>query len=231
MPVVAGKLLQLPATLATSESLAENARRQRRRAGGTIVEASSWTLTCILDDASETRRWGAALGELLQPGHLILLSGPLGAGKTVFTQGVGAGLGVGEPVTSPTFTLVHYYHAADGTGPLLVHADLYRLEDPAEVEGLGLEDAMAVAPVVVEWWQRAEGFFPPGRLEVELEPLKVVPASPASAQPPEVAAGVPHGASLSIPRRLRARATDAVHQRLLEAWIQRMGHTELQPER
>lgn len=152
----------------------------------------------------ETRRMGRALGRLLQPGHLVLLEGPLGAGKTVFVQGVAEGMGLEERVTSPTFTLVHHYGYEGGPGgadgSALVHADLYRLEDPAEVDELGLDDAAAEAPVVVEWWSRAPDGFPPGRLELEIE----VDAAPGK----------------EAVRRLRARATDPGHQRLLDAWRQ-----------
>ncbi|MDQ0190061.1 tRNA (adenosine(37)-N6)-threonylcarbamoyltransferase complex ATPase subunit type 1 TsaE [Alicyclobacillus cycloheptanicus] len=99
--------------------------------------------------SAQTRKLGAALGRLLQPGHVVLLSGELGAGKTTFTQGVAEGLGVIGEVTSPTFTLVAEY-----TGRIpLVHADLYRLGADAEaVWQTGLEDYLeGEAAVLIEW--------------------------------------------------------------------------------
>ena len=147
----------------------------------------------------DTRALGEALGALLCPGHLVLLSGPLGAGKTVFVQGVAAGLGVTQRVTSPTFTLLHHYEG-EGGRCLLVHADLYRLSEPGDWETLGLEDAAAQAPLVVEWWERAPEAFPPGRLEIE---VKIEGESADS------------GWSR---RSFHCRATDALHARLLEAW-------------
>jgi tRNA threonylcarbamoyladenosine biosynthesis protein TsaE len=102
----------------------------------------------------ETRAAGMELARVLGPGTLVLLSGPLGAGKTEFVRGIAEGLGAGSgEVASPTFALVHEYGPA-GRAPLLVHADLYRLlgSGPVLVDDLGLEEARAGgAVVVVEW--------------------------------------------------------------------------------
>lgn len=108
----------------------------------------------------DTERLGRAIGELLRAGDLVLLSGELGAGKTALAGGIARGLGVPEDerVTSPTFTLVQEYDTA--RGPLL-HADLYRLLEPAErtreeVERLGLRERRAEGCiVVVEWGEGA----------------------------------------------------------------------------
>ncbi len=98
----------------------------------------------------ETADAGAALGRALRPGTVVLLSGPLGAGKTAFVRGLAAGLGCDpEDVSSPTFTLVQEYR---GTC-LLQHADLYRLA-PAEVDDLGLEDLLDRSVLAVEWPDR-----------------------------------------------------------------------------
>lgn len=99
--------------------------------------------------SAETKRLGQALGHLLQAGHVVLLAGTLGAGKTTFTQGVAAGMGVAEDVTSPTFTLLAEYR---GRIPL-VHADLYRLGDDAEAAWqTGLDDYLeGDAAVLIEW--------------------------------------------------------------------------------
>ena len=103
---------------------------------------------------TETRQAGAALSRLLAAGDVILLGGDLGAGKTTFTQGVARGLGVVEPVTSPTFTLLHSYEGA--TGLLLLHADLYRLDYLQEVIDLGLPELLEEGAVaVVEWGELA----------------------------------------------------------------------------
>jgi tRNA threonylcarbamoyladenosine biosynthesis protein TsaE len=105
------------------------------------------------ESAARTRALGKLLGMLLKPGDIVLLEGDLGAGKTVFTQGVGAGLGIGGPINSPTFTLLKEY---SGRIPLY-HFDLYRIEDPAELFGLGFEGYFGGEGVcVVEWAERGE---------------------------------------------------------------------------
>ena len=113
----------------------------------------------------ETIRLGARLGRLLLPGDIILLEGPIGAGKTVFAQGIARGLEVAEPVVSPSFTLVREY-----VGRLaLSHADLYRLSPGAEVESIGLDDYLAAdGVVVVEWAERAGDSLPGDCLLVQL---------------------------------------------------------------
>jgi tRNA threonylcarbamoyladenosine biosynthesis protein TsaE len=91
--------------------------------------------------------------------------GPLGAGKTTLVQAACEGAGVAGPVTSPTFTLVHRY----GVEHPIYHADLYRIEDPAELPGIGWEDLTAGdAPVFVEWAERAGDRLPLDRWEVRL---------------------------------------------------------------
>ena len=116
----------------------------------------------------DTRAIGAAVAGLARPRDLILLAGDLGAGKTVFAQGVGAGLGVQEPVTSPTFTLVRTY---PGRIPL-VHADVYRLERLQEVIDLGLPELLdegGGAVAVVEWGDVAAATFAADYLSVRME--------------------------------------------------------------
>jgi tRNA threonylcarbamoyladenosine biosynthesis protein TsaE len=99
---------------------------------------------------AETEAAGRVLGERLQPGAVVLLSGPLGAGKTAFARGLAAGLGCDtEDVSSPTFTIVQEYQ-----GRLdLQHADLYRIS-PAEVDDLALEEIGADGVLAVEWPDR-----------------------------------------------------------------------------
>jgi tRNA threonylcarbamoyladenosine biosynthesis protein TsaE len=101
-----------------------------------------------LPAAADTFELGLALGRLLQAGDLVLLTGPLGAGKTVLAQGVGAGLGVTGPVVSPTFVIARVHRG--GRLPL-VHADAYRLGSLAEVDDLDLDADLADSVTVVEW--------------------------------------------------------------------------------
>jgi len=102
--------------------------------------------------ADDTQLLGRALAARLRAGEWLLLSGPLGAGKTTFVRGLARGLGYDGTVRSPTFTLVATYK----TSPMLVHADLYRLDEGACVDDLGLDDLAAEgdAVVVVEWADR-----------------------------------------------------------------------------
>jgi tRNA threonylcarbamoyladenosine biosynthesis protein TsaE len=110
-----------------------------------------------LDTVERTREFGARLAGLLRAGDLLLLAGPLGAGKTALTQGIGAGLGVLGDVTSPTFVIarVHRPDPAGGRGLPLVHADAYRLGDAAdpraEIDDLDLDASVEEAVTVVEW--------------------------------------------------------------------------------
>jgi tRNA threonylcarbamoyladenosine biosynthesis protein TsaE len=100
--------------------------------------------------AAQMRELGSRLAGLLRPGDLVLLSGPLGAGKTTLAQGIGSGLGVRGRVTSPTF-VISRIHPSLGIGPALVHADAYRLGSKAEVDDLDLDTDMASSVTVVEW--------------------------------------------------------------------------------
>lgn len=111
---------------------------------------------------------GAALAPMLLPGDVIALSGDLGAGKTVFTQGLAGALGVEGRVTSPTFTLVHNY---DGRYRI-VHMDVYRLDSFQEVLDLGFEELLdPEAILVVEWGEAVAPLLPRRYLEVEFRHL------------------------------------------------------------
>src|SRR4051812_11624008 len=97
----------------------------------------------------QTRAIAAAVARLARAGDLIVLSGEMGAGKTAFAQGFARAIGVDQPVTSPTYTIVHSYEAGSTT---LHHADLYRLNHTAEVADLGLDEFLEDdAIVLVEW--------------------------------------------------------------------------------
>ena len=117
------------------------------------------------------RELGRKLAGKLRAGDLVILSGPLGAGKTTLVQGIGAGLRVRGPITSPTFVIarVHPRLAGDsGTGPPLVHADAYRLGSVVEVDDLDLDTDNAVT--VVEWGRGLVEELAEDRLEISIEP-------------------------------------------------------------
>ncbi len=115
--------------------------------------------------ADETKELAAALAELARPGDLLLLVGDLGAGKTAFTQGFGAALGIDELITSPTFTLVNTY-----VGRLeLNHLDVYRLGDLAEFEDLGMGEMLDDGSVtVIEWGDAVAPALPSDFLEIRI---------------------------------------------------------------
>ena len=122
-------------------------------------------------DASTTTAIGIALGQLLRGGDLVLLSGNLGAGKTTLTQGIAAGMGIDDYVTSPTFTLVNEYRQRDRRRPTLCHVDLYRIEGTAEASDLGLDEYLEAGVVVVEWAERALAALPAEHLLVRIAVL------------------------------------------------------------
>ena len=100
--------------------------------------------------AEQMRALGARVAAILGPGDLVVLDGPLGAGKTTLVQGIGAGLGVRGPITSPTFVIARVHPALHG-GPDLVHADAYRLGSRIEVDDLDLDADLDHSVTVVEW--------------------------------------------------------------------------------
>jgi len=114
----------------------------------------------------ETRRLGARVGRLLRPGDAVLLSGDLGAGKTVFVQGIARGMGFKGSVSSKSFVLMGEYK---GRECKLYHADLYRLETPEQAEELALDEYCADGVLVAEWPERAPHVFPPERLHARFE--------------------------------------------------------------
>ncbi len=117
------------------------------------------------DRVGATRDMAAALAGLARPGDLYLLAGELGAGKTAFAQGFGRGLGVDEPITSPTFTLANEYRGRFG----LHHLDVYRLDDLAEVLDLGLPELLDDGAVtLIEWGDTVAPAVPADYLEVRI---------------------------------------------------------------
>jgi tRNA threonylcarbamoyladenosine biosynthesis protein TsaE len=118
----------------------------------------------------DMRDLGRRLAALLRAGDLVILAGPLGAGKTTLVQGIGAGLGVRGPVTSPTFVIARVHPALAGSGPALVHADAYRLGSIGEVDDLDLDTDAASAVTVVEWGTGLAEVLAADRLEITIEP-------------------------------------------------------------
>ncbi len=127
--------------------------------------ATGATWRCATASADETRALGRALAACLAGGEVITLEGNLGAGKTCFAQGLAEGLGIpADEVSSPTFVIRHEHR---GRLPL-AHLDFYRLDDPDEIEWLGLLDAPEDAVLVIEWAENVPAALPPDRLEVRL---------------------------------------------------------------
>jgi tRNA threonylcarbamoyladenosine biosynthesis protein TsaE len=114
---------------------------------------------------------GARLGAILQPGDVVCLSGEMGAGKTVFSAGVGVGWGALALLTSPTFTLVHEHHR-EKDRVRLYHLDCYRLKGASDVDSIGYDDLMdGRGVVVIEWPERIMSVLPKDRLWVRLRVL------------------------------------------------------------
>ena len=117
--------------------------------------------------AEETYALGEKIGQEAKPGQVYTLIGDLGVGKTVFTQGVAAGLGITEPVSSPTFTIVQIYE--EGRMPFY-HFDVYRIGDPAEMEKVGFEDCLyGEGLCLIEWANLIEEILPPAYTQVRIE--------------------------------------------------------------
>jgi tRNA threonylcarbamoyladenosine biosynthesis protein TsaE len=135
----------------------------------------------VTESPEETRALGERIGRAARPGLILALHGDLGAGKTALTQGIAAGMGVAERVTSPTFVLVNEYVGAHGVR--LIHVDAYRLDEQAdaaaaEATSFGLDEIIAAAApqgrepgavVVIEWAERVAALLPDERVEIRLE--------------------------------------------------------------
>jgi tRNA threonylcarbamoyladenosine biosynthesis protein TsaE len=122
----------------------------------------------LLTTSGQTRAWGARLAALLRPGDLVVLTGGLGAGKTTLTQGIGQGLGIRGPVTSPTFVIARV-HPSLVDGPPLVHVDAYRLGGFAELDDLDLDATLDDSVTIVEWGHGLAEDLTDDRLEVLLD--------------------------------------------------------------
>lgn len=130
-----------------------------------ILEANAFEFFSRSTD--QTRRVGMRLGSVLQPGDVVCLDGDLGAGKTTLVQGIAAGWGATDPVSSPTFVLVNVYRRSDDER--LAHLDAYRLENSGEATALDLDQLMDNGPMVVEWAPRIKEALPKENLTIKLE--------------------------------------------------------------
>jgi tRNA threonylcarbamoyladenosine biosynthesis protein TsaE len=146
-----------------------NAPARQATNQGSMPIFDSHTLDFISHSPAQTGRFGARLGALVQAGDVICLEGELGTGKTCLAQGIGQGMGVAGPITSPTFTLIAEYRPAP-PAPLLYHIDLYRLGAPVnEALALGLDDYLLGDGVcLIEWADRILPILPDERLWIAL---------------------------------------------------------------
>jgi len=122
-----------------------------------------------LPTVEDTKALGARLGARLRAGDLVVLTGPLGAGKTALVQGIGAGMAVQGRIASPTFVIARVHPASDPEGPALVHVDAYRLGSLDEVDDLDLDVSAADSVTVVEWGAGLVEQLAEARLEIVLE--------------------------------------------------------------
>jgi tRNA threonylcarbamoyladenosine biosynthesis protein TsaE len=170
----------------------------RRLAEGSAVSLAVGT-------ADEMRELGRRLASALTAGDLVILSGGLGAGKTTLTKGIGDGLGVRGPITSPTFVIARVHpplgsvpvgSVPDGPGPSLVHADAYRLGGVLELDDLDLDTDLASSVTVVEWGEGLAEGLSADRLEIAIETLPVGSADATDPDDPDDMAG-------DVPRTVR----------------------------
>ena len=144
----------------------------------------------VTRSTEETIELGRRLGELLDEGDVLVLTGDLGAGKTQLTKGIAAGMGVEDDVTSPTFTIQMVY---EGSELPLYHFDLYRLEDPDQLDDTGLFDVLGGdGPCVIEWGEQFADQLGDERLDVYL--TRMDDEAAAGEEPARRVSFVPHGA-------------------------------------
>jgi tRNA threonylcarbamoyladenosine biosynthesis protein TsaE len=150
--------------------------------------------------SAQMRSLGRSLATVLRAGDLVLLSGGLGAGKTTLTKGIGDGLGVRGPITSPTFVIARVHPpvgpaaATDPLRPALVHADAYRLGSVLELDDLDLDTDTASSVTVVEWGGGLAEGLATDRLEITITPAKAdVPLVDASVVDGPVVSGTVNG--------------------------------------
>ena len=143
----------------------------------------------VTTSQEETIALGERLGALLQMGDVLVLTGDLGAGKTQLTKGIAVGMGVEDDVTSPTFNILMVY---DGADMPLYHFDLYRLDDPDQLEDIGLYEMLdGDGACVIEWGEQFSDEIGPERLDVYLTRLDEQAA--VGEEPPREVRLVAHG--------------------------------------
>ncbi len=120
-----------------------------------------------ISTAQDMRALGTRLAQILKPGDLVVLDGPLGAGKTTLAQGIGVGLGVRGDVTSPTFVIARV-HPSLADGPPLVHADAYRVDGSLEIDDLDLDASVDDSVTIVEWGRGLVEGLAADRLDIEI---------------------------------------------------------------
>jgi tRNA threonylcarbamoyladenosine biosynthesis protein TsaE len=160
---------ELPATVRLWEGLGY---RTESVEGTSLTLVRELPVEVAVDTPEAMRSLGTAVATVLRAGDLLVLAGDLGAGKTTFTQGLGAGLGVRGDITSPTFVISRVHPSLSG-GPALVHADAYRLgageeEAVIELDDLGLDESVDDSVTVVEWGTGLAEQLAEDRLEVTI---------------------------------------------------------------
>src|SRR4051812_37256485 len=134
---------------------------------------SQHVLDFISHSATQTIRIGQRLGELMQQGDLVVLLGDFGTGKTHLIKGIAQGLGATNLVNSPSFVLINEYRAGPQHGGMpIYHADLYRIESPDDLAGIGIEEAWSgVGVCLIEWAEQAGDWLPQEHLAIQLQHL------------------------------------------------------------
>lgn len=135
-----------------------------------MKSSSSTSRIVITRTVGQTRSFGRALAKKLSPGQVLALTGELGAGKTCLAQGIAAGLGVGNAVASPTFTLIAEHR---GRKLPFYHIDLYRLDSPAQVLAIGIEEYLDSDGItVIEWAEKISDLLPRRTIRIHLKILR-----------------------------------------------------------
>jgi tRNA threonylcarbamoyladenosine biosynthesis protein TsaE len=160
------------------------------------LRSAGTALALTVSAAAEMRELGRRLASVLKAGDLVILSGGLGAGKTTLTQGIGDGLGVRGPITSPTFVIARVHpslaasaaggQGAAGRGPALVHADAYRLGSVLELDDLDLDTDTASSVTVVEWGEGLAEGLSADRLEITIAPVGIAQDGMSEVAPGDV---------------------------------------------
>ena len=165
---------------------------ERLSAGRSATAVPAVSVRLSVPGAAQMRHLGTRLAGLLRPADLVVLAGSLGAGKTTLVQGIGEGLGVRGPVTSPTFVIARVHPSLRG-GPDLVHADAYRLGSRLEVDDLDLDADLDHSVTVVEWGEGLVEGLAAGHLRITID--RPAAGTAAVTGPPR--AGGRHGGRLA----------------------------------